>query len=70
MAAGIYFSLFVVAVDVGNPKAYSIFFLPAELQRPEMFKPRNKLSEAARRAGWQGFTIDFANAVGEPVKVL
>jgi hypothetical protein len=26
---------------------------------PSVFKPRKKLSETARRAGWQGFVYDL-----------
>lgn len=53
MDAGNYFSLYIVFVNKDNPKDFSIFFLPAELQEPEMFVPRKPLSETARRAGWQ-----------------
>lgn len=57
MDAGIYFPLFVVLYK--NNKEYSIFYLSADLQLPTMFIPRKPLSEAARRAGWQGYMIDL-----------
>jgi len=53
MSAAIYFPLFIVLVT--PDKAYSIYYLSADLQEPSMFKPRNPLSENAKRAGWQGF---------------
>jgi hypothetical protein len=34
--------------------------VPADLQAPEMFKPRNPLKASARRAGWQGFIYDLS----------
>lgn len=59
MSAAIYFPLFLVLKnDVG--KHYSIFYLSADLQKPEMFKPRSPLSPTARRAGWQGFMYDLS----------
>ena len=56
MQAGIYFSLYLVLID---EKDSSIFYLPADLQTPEMFTPRNPLSDNAKRAGWQGFLYDL-----------
>jgi len=53
MLSSIYFPLFLVLVS--PTKEYSIFYLAADLQAPEMFKPRTPLSATARRAGWQGF---------------
>ena len=41
-----------------NNKKYSVFYLSADLQIPEMFKSRKPLSAKATRAGWQGFTYD------------
>ena len=65
MDAGIYFPLFLVLVNAGatSRRRYSIPYLPADLQSPEMFKPRGPLSANARRAGWQGFIYDL-----EPVR--
>lgn len=56
MDAAIYFPLFIVLV--GGCKEYSIYYLSADLQNREMFKPRNPLSATARRAGWRGFVYD------------
>lgn len=54
MEAGIYFPLFLVLVapELGR---FSIHYLSADLQMPELFLARTPLSETARRAGWQGF---------------
>jgi type II restriction enzyme len=57
MSQGIYMPLYLV-LQSGNSR--SIFYLPTDLQLPEMFKPRRPLSETAKRAGWQGFMYDFA----------
>lgn len=65
MKEGIYFSLFVVVVGVDG-KA-SIYFIPRDLQTPEMFKMRNALSGGAKRAGWRGFTIDLTATLAPPV---
>jgi hypothetical protein len=56
MSAGIYFPLFIVLVV---PRAFAIYYLSADVQVPEMFRPRKPLSESARRAGWQGFIYDM-----------
>jgi Dam-replacing family len=52
MDAGIYFPLFLVLMR-GHESA--IYYLSADVQKPEMFKPRKLLGANARRAGWQGF---------------
>ncbi len=52
MDAGIYFPLFLVLMR-GHKSA--IYYLSADVQKPEMFKPRKPLSANARRANWQGF---------------
>jgi len=57
MEAGIYFPLYVV-LKGERPRDFSIFFLSADLQMPEMFEARKPLSQSARRAGWQGFRIN------------
>jgi hypothetical protein len=54
MDAAVYFPLFLVLVSE-NPRRFAIHYLSADLQKPEMFKPRSPLSKKARRAGWQGF---------------
>jgi len=56
MAAGIYFPLFLVLVCESK---HAIYYLPADLQRSELFVPRKPLSKTARRAGWQGFYYDL-----------
>jgi type II restriction enzyme len=57
MESGIYFPLFLVLVKE-NFKKYSVFYLSADLQKPEMFIVRKPLSNNAKRAGWQGFYYD------------
>lgn len=69
MDAGIYFSLFIVTVSKPNPRMHAIYFLPSELQTPEMFVMRAPLSATAVRAGWQGYMIDVGKALGAPVRV-
>jgi hypothetical protein len=58
MNAAIYFPLYLVLAKP-DLKEYSIFYLSADLQPPELFKERNPLSAYARRAGWKGFTYDL-----------
>jgi len=53
MDAAVYFPLYLVLV--APDRSYSIFYLSADLQRPEMFKARAPLRDTAKRAGWQGF---------------
>jgi type II restriction enzyme len=52
MDAGIYFPLFLVVV---SSRKRAIYYLSADLQKPDIFRPRKPLSSKARRAGWQGF---------------
>ncbi len=55
--AGIYMPLFLVQVDSsGN---FAVYYLAADLQTPDLFKPRKPLSATARRHGWQGFIYDL-----------
>jgi type II restriction enzyme len=54
MASGIYFPLFLVLVARSGDR-FSIHYLSADLQTPDLFLERKPLSESARRAGWQGF---------------
>jgi type II restriction enzyme len=58
MEAGIYFPLFLV-LATEDSKFYAIYYLSADLQRPEIFKPRKPLSPDAQRAGWIGFLYDL-----------
>jgi type II restriction enzyme len=57
--AGIFHPLYV-ATFVGGALA-RIDYVPAHMlgAYPSTFKPRAKLSESAKRAGWQGFVYDL-----------
>jgi len=57
MESSIYFPLFLV---ITNGRQKSIHYLSADLQDRSIFIPRKKLSENAKRAGWQGFTYDLS----------
>jgi hypothetical protein len=57
MTSGIYFPLFIVLTN--SEDQFGIFYLSADLQRREMFKPRTPLSPSAKRAGWQGYLLDI-----------
>jgi type II restriction enzyme len=53
-----------------NKGKFTIHYLSADLQVPEMFIPRKPLSETAVRAGWQGFMYDLTKVSdGAIVKV-
>ena len=52
--AGIYFPLFLVVVNLDR-SAHAVYYLPADLQQPEMFRQRKPLRAPARRAGWVGY---------------
>lgn len=69
MQAGIYFPLFLVLVNKDTPKDYAIYYLSADLQTPALFKARNKLSDTAKRSGWQGFHYNFNNIDNRIVRV-
>jgi len=56
MDAGIYFPLYLVLTD---SKKFSIFYLSADIQTPQLFEMRQPLSIKAKRAGWQGFMYNF-----------
>ena len=60
MEAGIYFPLYLVLATTDRG-SYAIHYLPADLQRPEMFMARKPLSPNARRSGWTGFLYDLAS---------
>ena len=68
MESGIYYPLYLVANQKTKTK-YSIWYLPADLQTAEMFIARKPLSSKAKRAGWQGFTIDLRKALSQPVRL-
>lgn len=61
MDAGIYFPLFIV-LKKKDTKDFSIYYLSADLQTPEMFIKRKKLKPTAKRAGWRGYTLDLRKA--------
>lgn len=63
MDAGYFFPLYLVLVD--PKRKYSIYFLDAKFQKPEIFRPRSPLSATARRAGWQGFMYDINETVAK-----
>lgn len=67
MDAAIYFPLFLVLV---SGKRYAIYYLAADLQTIELFKPRAPLSKTARRAGWQGFIYDTARVKANFVRLV
>lgn len=67
MDAAIYFPLFLVLV---SDKRYAIYYLAADLQTVELFKPRAPLSKSARRAGWQGFIYDTARVKANFVRLV
>jgi len=57
MDSGIYFPLFLVLVSLKG--SHACYYLSADLQSPEIYKPRKPLSATARRSGWQGFVYDL-----------
>ena len=59
MDAGIYIPLYLV-LATADLSRNAIYYLSADLQQPEMFKPRKPLSPTATRAGWTGFLYDLA----------
>jgi Dam-replacing family len=56
---GIFHALYVVTFE--KRSLIRIDYVPAHMLGafPGVFKPRKKLSESARRAGWQGFVYDL-----------
>lgn len=56
MDAAIYFPLYLV---LKAPTGQAIYYLPTDLQNPNLFVPRKPLSASAKRAGWQGFMYDL-----------
>lgn len=61
MDAGFYFPFFMVLIS--PMKKYSIYYLAAEFQKPDLFIPRKPFSITARRAGWQGFYYELNESV-------
>jgi hypothetical protein len=69
MAAGIYFPLFLVLVHK-ETNEYFIYYLPSDLQNPEMFLERPPLSATAKRTGWQGFNYDLRGVKSRFVQLV
>jgi Dam-replacing family len=70
MEAGIYFPLFIVIANLDR-SVHAIYYLPADLQRPEMFQQRKPLPSTARRAGWVGYTLRLDLPEGHrPVRLV
>jgi type II restriction enzyme len=69
MDAAIYFPLFLVLASE-NLKQHAIYYLAADLQKPELFRPRSPLSKNARRAGWQGFIYETDQARNSFVRLF
>ncbi len=69
MDAGIYFPLFIVVVNQ-DQSAHAVYYLPADLQQPQMFQQRQPLGATARRAGWVGCHLRLDLPGGhKPVRV-
>lgn len=69
MSSAIFFSLYLV-LATENRKTYSIFYLSRDLQEEQMFVARKPLSDKARRAGWQGFKMDFEEMTERFVRLM
>jgi hypothetical protein len=70
MEAGIYFPLFIVIANLDR-SAHAVYYLPADLQRQEMFQERKPLRTTARRAGWVGCTLRLDLPEGhQPVRLV
>ncbi len=61
----IYIPLFIVLF--ASKTRFAIYYLSADLQSPELFVPRNPLSENAKRHGWQGFMYDLTKLKGNSI---
>ena len=69
MAAGIYFSLFLVLVGEKAGR-FSIHYLAADLQTPELFLERSPLGPTARRSGWQGFHYNLGSLRNRLIQIF
>ena len=69
MKAGIYFPLFLVLTPKDR-REYAIYYLSADLQKPEIFVPRKPLSASAKRASWQGFNYRLGPVVTSFVRLI
>ena len=70
MDAAIYFPLFLILVNENNNKDIAVYYLSADLQDADIFKVRKKLSEKAKRAGWQGYYYDLSEAQNRMVRLF
>jgi hypothetical protein len=69
MDAGIYFPLFIVVVNQDR-SGHAVYYLPADLQHPQMFQQRQPLGPTARRAGWVGYHLRLDLPGGhKPVRI-
>ena len=68
MDAGIYFPLYLVLV-APHQADFSIFYLSADLQPPDLFEPRKPLSPKAKRKGWQGYLYNLEKVAGRLVRL-
>jgi type II restriction enzyme len=57
--AGIFHPVYIASYD--GSRLARIDYIPAHMlgAYPAVFKPRARLSESAKRAGWQGFVYDL-----------
>lgn len=69
MDAAIYFPLYLV-LATADLKRFSIHYLSAHLQPPELFVERNPLSPTARRAGWKGFNYNLQTVSERLVRLV
>jgi Dam-replacing family len=70
MAAGIYFPLFIVVANAER-SVHAVYYLPADLQQPEMFQQRRPLRATARRAGWVGYRLRLDLPGGhQPIRLI
>jgi hypothetical protein len=61
--------LFIVVISP-NHRSKAIYYLPADLQVPQMFKQRKALSKSAKRAGWVGCNLVFGDdGAIKPVRI-
>ncbi len=69
MDAAIYFPLYLVLAN-RDLKLFSIYYLAADLQEPELFKERKLLTVTAKRAGWKGSNYDIRVAQDKFVRLV
>jgi type II restriction enzyme len=70
MDAGIYFPLFIVVASPDR-SAHAVYYLPADLQQPQMFEQRRPLRATARRAGWVGYRLRLDLPEGHtPIRLI